>query len=168
MLDRARSYEGFAVMTYECADISSIRLESAAYDLVYSSLTLHYLPDVQGVFTQVYQSLRPDGHLVFSCEHPIRTAPSNAAWDEDSTGQPFWPLNNYYNEGQWSTTWLGVDRVQKYHRSMQTYVSTLLGSGFTLTAFKEFWDGLPTNGLDGGKGVHRPLFLMIAATKAGF
>lgn len=50
------------------------------YDMVYSSLTFHYVEDIVGLFREIHGCLKKgDGHerggrLIFSVEHPIGTA----------------------------------------------------------------------------------------------
>ncbi|MGI0014308.1 MAG: class I SAM-dependent DNA methyltransferase, partial [Nitrososphaera sp.] len=47
---------------------------SETFDLVVSRLVLHYIKDVDIVFTQVYQALVAGGRFVFSVEHPVITS----------------------------------------------------------------------------------------------
>ena len=76
MLARARATSADPAITYTRADMEQLDLPSASFDLVYSSLALHYVENLRGVMSQVYRSLVPGGRLVFSVEHPIFTAPS--------------------------------------------------------------------------------------------
>lgn len=166
MLQRAREYASSAEITYDCRDVESTRLPRDTYDIVYSSLTFHYLSDLRKIFSEISGSLRAGGRFVFSCEHPIRTAPSDPTWRVDTKGDPYWPLNDYIKEGVRVTKWLGSDNVQKYHHTIETYLSLLIENGFELTVFNEFWDGPQTNGPDAQNGGHRPFFLLVAAVKA--
>src|SRR4029453_12730135 len=49
MLDRARAQTQDPRVTYCLADIESLELPDASFDLVYSSLTLHYIEDFGAV-----------------------------------------------------------------------------------------------------------------------
>ena len=168
MLARARDmtpvneYEG---ITYLRADIESIVLDKAAYDLVYSCLVLHYCPTaaLRRLFAQIHGCLSPGGRFIFSIEHPVATAPFDPSWKWDPEGRVFWPLNQYWDEGLRVTDWLAKG-VKKYHRTVETYLSLLMESGFVLTAFKESWDGLELRTKWNKKGeAHRPYFLLIEA-----
>jgi SAM-dependent methyltransferase len=46
-------------------------IESRSMDLVAASLVLHYLPDWQGVISEIRRVLKPGGALVMSVHHPI-------------------------------------------------------------------------------------------------
>jgi SAM-dependent methyltransferase len=57
----------------EVADLSHTlpMVDSESMDLVSASLVLHYLPDWQGVISEVHRVLKPGGALVMSVHHPI-------------------------------------------------------------------------------------------------
>ncbi|KAJ5692821.1 C6 transcription factor [Penicillium macrosclerotiorum] len=160
---------------YELHDIGSIILDSAAeresYDLVYSSLTFHYIEDLGRLFRQIHASLRKGngpgrGRLVFSVEHPIFSAPVNPEPDWTSVkGDTVWPLNSYSEEGWRVTSWLGTEGVKKYHRTTETYVSLLLENGFVLTGLKDWAPSREDVEKNPEWSIerHRPFFLLIAA-----
>src|SRR5580704_15963132 len=54
-------------------DVSNLRgiLSDEAFDLVLSSLALHYQADLSAVFAECARLLRPAGNLVFSTHHPV-------------------------------------------------------------------------------------------------
>lgn len=99
MLARARSASSDAAITYAKADLEKLDLPESAFDLVYSSLALHYIRDLAGLFATVYRALVPGGHLVFSMEHPIYTAPTHPGWSVDANGRKTWPVDRYLVEG---------------------------------------------------------------------
>lgn len=154
-------------LTYQQADLETVELNESAYDIAYSSLTLHYLPTLNHLLSQIHKSLKPNGRLILTLEHPVLTAPSNPAFQSDSkTNEPYWPLNNYLQEGERITNWLAPG-VRKYHRSVETYLNLFLKAGFVLTGYRESWDGMkeqegfPPNEAEG----HRPFFLILAFNK---
>ena len=112
------------------------------FDLVYSSLTLHYLEDITALFRSVHSLLRPGGSLVFSVEHAIYTAGLNPDWFPDRNGLKSWPVNHYLAEGKRSTDWI-ITGVLKQHRKIATYVNGLIEAGFILARLDE-WG--PTTG----------------------
>lgn len=172
MLGRAREVtktEGFkdGVITYSCGNLEELSLNEHEYDLAYSSLALHYLPNesLRRLLGQVFNSLESGGRFVFSIEHPVTSAPFDASWKTDKDGRVYWPLNQYWDEGLRVTNWLAPG-VKKYHRTVDTYLSYLIEVGFVLTAFKEAWEGLDLRPKLEEKGeAHRPFFLLVAVKK---
>lgn len=51
-----------------------------SFDMIFSSLTLHYIKSYHMLIHNVYQWLRPGGHFVFSVEHPVFTAEGKQSW----------------------------------------------------------------------------------------
>jgi hypothetical protein len=85
----------------------------------------------------VYRSLVPGGHLVFSVEHPIFTAPTDPRWSLDAAGRQTWPIDSYLDEGPRSTDWLTTG-VIKQHRTLATYLNLLLRCGFAISHVEEW------------------------------
>jgi SAM-dependent methyltransferase len=112
-------------------------LPAAAFDLVYSSLALHYVKELDRLMAQAYRSLVPGGSLVFSAEHPIYTAPTAPGWVQVAAGRNTWPIDGYLDEGPRSRDWL-TKGVIKQHRTIATYLNMLLRLGFTLTHVEEW------------------------------
>jgi SAM-dependent methyltransferase len=134
MLERARA-EGGGI-TYERADLETLALPAAAFDLVYSSLAVHYVPDFGRLARIVAAALVPGGSFVFSMEHPLYTAPTAPGWIERD-GKRLWALDAYLAEGERRTDWIAKG-VVKYHRSIGTVVNALIEAGLTLTHLEEW------------------------------
>lgn len=118
-------------ITYKLQAMESFSSEAAAFDLVVSSMALHYVQDYSALVDKIFKSLKPGGMLVFSVEHPCCTA-NPVGWVRDQDGQAsHWPLDRYQEEGERLTSWF-VDGVTKYHRTVETYVGGLLSAGFVL------------------------------------
>jgi SAM-dependent methyltransferase len=167
MLERSRARVPQA--TFDRADLETFAWsEGDEYDLVYSSVTLHYLPDITRIVGEVYASLVPGGRFVFSVEHPIFTSPRHAGWrfDPDHPDEKIWPVNAYSDESLRVTNWLAPG-FAKYHRTMETYLTTLLAAGFRLVALKEWMATVEKVEMNPGWRFERdrPLFLLIAVEK---
>src|SRR5260370_40189398 len=80
MLERARADTTDGAITYQRADLETFTIAAGTFDLVYSSLTFHYLENLRALIEQIHGGLAPGGHLVYSAEHPIYTAPSDPRW----------------------------------------------------------------------------------------
>ncbi|MBV8492354.1 MAG: class I SAM-dependent methyltransferase [Alphaproteobacteria bacterium] len=166
MLARARADTKDGAISYRLADMEELDLSPGSFELVYSSLALHYVENLDRLMAQVHQALAPGGSLVFSVEHPIFTAPSNPAWSGDTPGGRAWPVDSYLNEGPRATDWL-TKGVIKQHRTMATYLNMLLRLGFALRRVEEWGPS------DEQIAAHpqwaderqRPPFLLIAAQR---
>jgi SAM-dependent methyltransferase len=165
MLEQARATSPAAI-TYERADLATLRLPAAGCDLVYSSLALHYLPDIDPLLAMIHTALAPDGRFVFSTEHPVFSAPSRPGWSADADGNRTWPIDGYSVEGARTTNWFAPG-VVKYHRTIATTLTALLRAGFRLTHIDEF---SPTQAqitarpeLEAERD--RPMFLMVACSR---
>ncbi|HMD63937.1 MAG TPA: class I SAM-dependent methyltransferase [Stellaceae bacterium] len=166
MLARARDTTTDTAVTYLRADIERLDLPEAGFYLAYSSLALHYIQDLAGLLVKLHCALVPGGHLVFSVEHPIFTAPRHPGWSVDADGCKTWPVDNYLCEGLRTTDWL-AEGVIKQHRTLGTYLNLLLRLGFALAHVEE-WG--PTDEQivahpSWAEERQRPMFLLVAARR---
>jgi SAM-dependent methyltransferase len=137
MLSRAIASTDDSGVTYRRADLEQLALPPGEFDLAYTSLTLHYIRDLDRLMSTVRAALAPDGCFVGSVEHPLFTAPSSPEWVHQPGRRPTWPLDGYLREGPRVTDWLAPG-VVKHHRTIDTYVSALLAHGFELTHLREW------------------------------
>lgn len=166
MLQRAREMTVDDSVTYLRTDLSVIQLPEETYDLVFSSLALHYLESVDELFRRAFRALLPGGSFVFSTEHPIYTAPSCRHWLTQNDGRSAWPVNQYLVEGSRESDWLSAS-VVKYHRTIATTVNLLIRSGFELTHLNEWGPSEEQLSVHPDWSEHRdrPMFLLVSATK---
>jgi SAM-dependent methyltransferase len=165
MLARARETSDGAI-AYRQADLESLTLPMGSVDLVYSSLALHYLANLEHLMTEVHRALVPGGSLVFSVEHPMYTAPGHPGWSRDADGRFAWPVNRYFEQGERSTDWLAKG-VIKQHRTVATYLNLLLRLGFTLDKIEE-WGATAADVAahpDWAGADERPSFLLVSARR---
>lgn len=167
MLEQAREINDDKMIEYRKASIEELQLKEESFDLVISSLALHYVEDFQQVCEKVYNGLGDNGHFVFSVEHPIFSAYGNQQWYTDETGQVLhWPVDNYFYEGKRESNFLG-EQVVKYHRTLTTYIGTLIKVGFEIIDVVEPMP--PEDMLENVEGMkdelRRPMMLLISAKK---
>ena len=65
MLARGRAATGDPAITYIRADLEHLELHAESFDVVYSSLALHYVEHLNGLMSQIYRTLVPGGAMVF-------------------------------------------------------------------------------------------------------
>ncbi|ALE87719.1 class I SAM-dependent methyltransferase [Pseudomonas versuta] len=166
MLERARASHNDPRITYRRADLEQLVLAESGFDLVYSSLALHYIQDLGALLRKVFDALLPGGKLVFSIEHPIYMASLKPGWIIDAQGQKTWPVDHYQQQGPRSTDWLSKG-VIKHHRTLGTLLNLLIETGFTLDHINEW--GPDAEDLASCPGLademHRPMMLIVAASR---
>ncbi len=167
MLARARAETSDSAIEYRRCAIEDLELPAAEFDVVLSSLALHYVSHFELVFQRVYRWLKPGGLFVFSVEHPIFTAIPDQQWCLDQGGKRLhWPVDNYHDEGLRHTQWMAKD-VLKYHRTTATYINSLINAGFCLTKVLE---PAPTSEMltrhpDWKEESRRPMFILFSVLK---
>jgi 2-polyprenyl-3-methyl-5-hydroxy-6-metoxy-1,4-benzoquinol methylase len=167
MLERARSDTTAPTVAYRCDDLDQLELARGSADLVFSSLALHDVHDLERLMATVATSIVPGGSLVFSVEHPIYSAPTARDFQTSDNGDRVWPLDNYLVEGERVTRWF-VDGVVKQHRTVATYVNTVIDAGFVLDRIVEW--GPTADDVEARPELtddrHRPWFLLLRATRS--
>jgi ubiquinone/menaquinone biosynthesis C-methylase UbiE len=137
MLARARAEAADSAIRYLHADLETLELTEAGFDLAYASLVFQYIVDIARLFAAVRRALVPGGHLVFSIEHPIYMASSHPGWQVADDGRRIWPVDSYAREGRRVTDWLAKG-VVKQHRRLGTTLNALIGAGFVIRRVDEW------------------------------
>lgn len=106
----------------------------ATFDLVLARLALHYVADFPALCAQINQTLRPGGQLVFSVEHPVITS-GDRGWTKEGPRQD-WLVDRYFDTGLRVTEWMG-GQIEKYHRTVEDYFSSLQRAGFLVEQLRE-------------------------------
>jgi SAM-dependent methyltransferase len=166
MLARARAETADPAVQYVQADLESLELPEAAFDLAYSALAFHYIEDFGKLVSTVFRALVPGAHFVFTIEHPIYMAPTRPGWLVRDDGRKTWPVDSYAIEGARTTDWLAKG-VVKQHRMLGTTLNTLIGAGFTIRHVQE-WH--PTQEQIAAQPalaeeMERPMMLLVAAQR---
>ncbi len=168
MLEVAKTENSDPKITYLNMPMEDLDKIEGKFDLVVSSLAIHYVEDFDGVVKNIYDLLNPGGLFVYSQENPINTCHSTGErWTRDESGKKLYVnLKNYGVEGERESVWF-VDNVKKYHRMFSTIVNTLASSGFTI---EKMIEPLPTDEIlakypDQGDLFHKPDFLLVRAAK---
>lgn len=167
MLQEARNKITSPLIEYIQMPIEDINFPENSFDVVISSLVFHYVESFEDICKKVNRCLTQGGNFVFSVEHPVFTAQGNQEWYLDENGKPLhWPVDRYFYEGIRKSIFLG-EEVMKYHKTLTTYVNSLIKSGFELTELvepkvdEEFLKAYP----DAEDELRRPMMLLIAARK---
>jgi len=102
-------------------------LQKESFDLVFSSLTLHYVREWEPLLNEFRRVTRPSGALVFSTHHPCRGLHDGLGVDYFSTGL----VVDSYGTG-------GDDvRVRYWRRPLQAIVTALVETGWRIAKVTE-------------------------------
>ncbi|KPH13737.1 bifunctional 2-polyprenyl-6-hydroxyphenol methylase/3-demethylubiquinol 3-O-methyltransferase UbiG [Chryseobacterium sp. ERMR1:04] len=167
MLEKAREINALEDIYYERKALEEVDYPAEKFDIIVSSLTFHYIESFDTLVQNIYKWLKPNGNFVFSVEHPVFTAQGNQDWAYHENGEKLhWPVDNYFVEGKRNTTFLGED-VVKYHRTLTTYLNSLLILGFKI---KEVIEPEPSEEMlkefsEMKDELRRPMMLLISVKK---
>ncbi|MBB6220987.1 class I SAM-dependent methyltransferase [Rhizobium leguminosarum] len=111
--------------------LETLELPEKTYDLVVSSLALHYVEPYDRLVSDIRRALKPGARFVFSVEHPIVTC-ARREWETSADGErTHWPVDHYADEGSRMIRWLGLD-VPRQHRTVSSYLNALIDNGFVI------------------------------------
>lgn len=166
MIAQAQTDTDDPAIEYRIADIETVDLPEAAFDLIYSALAFHYVADFSRLIRMINEALVPGGDLVFTIEHPIYMAAAHPHWIPDEDGRKTWPINGYSLEGERRTDWFAKG-VVKYHRMLGTTLNTLIRAGFELRRIEEFAPSADQIERMPGlaEELERPMLLLVSAHK---
>lgn len=168
MLQVAREQRTHPCVSYRRIAMEDAEFRPATFDLVVSSLALHYVADYAGLVRRVADWLRLGGLLVYSTEHPIFTArAASDGWIADDEGaHTAWAVDDYAEEGVREHSWF-VPGVRRYHRTLATLLNGLVDAGLTIERVEEparSSEWLRDRPEDADER-RRPTFLLIRARK---
>lgn len=166
MLAKAQAINSAPQINYQCIAMEDLSFPERTFDVILSSLAFHYIEDFESLVVNISKWLKQGGTLVFSVEHPVFTSYGTQDWYYDSNGEILhFPVDNYYYEGRREAIFLG-EPVIKYHRTLTTYLNTLLQNGFELQHIIEPQPPEDMLELDGMKDeMRRPMMLLVSALK---
>lgn len=152
---------------YICESIEVVKFPEHSFDVVISSLAFHYVKSFENIVKNVFTWLLDGGEFVFSVEHPIFTSSGTREFYRDAKGNNLhFPVDNYFYEGKRESIFLG-EKVLKYHKTLTTYLNTLVQNGFELTGVVE--PKPPETMLRTVEGMkdelRRPMMLLVSAKK---
>ena len=159
------SAKNIKYMNMAMEDISGLDMK---FDLVISSLAIHYVKDFNKLVRDVNSLLKDGGIFMFSQEHPLTTAPQPfLGWERDADGNVlYYKLMNYNESGKRVDQWI-IDNVVKYHRKFADIINGLVMNGFKIV---EVCEPLVSDEVIAAvpwyiKNRHKPNFLIVKAVK---
>ncbi|WP_455684579.1 class I SAM-dependent methyltransferase [Thomasclavelia sp.] len=166
MLEAAKKMNSDINIEYQCIAMEDLNLPPESFDIILSSLAFHYVKDFESIITNISKWIKKDGEFIFSVEHPVFTSYGSQDWYYDENGKILhFPVDNYYYEGKRDAIFLG-EKVIKYHRTITTYLNTLLENGFVFQHIIEPQPPKEMLNIEGMKDeMRRPMMLLISVKK---
>ena len=141
MIDLANKFNKKDNTEYLCMDMQDIDKINLKFDLIISSLAIHYVKDYELLIKKIYNLLNDNGN---------------------PTG---FVLSHYQEPGERNIFWL-TDNVIKYHRTFSQIINGLIDNKFEINKVLE---PKPVNPYIDNKRniecIHKPYFLIIKALK---
>lgn len=141
------------------------------FDLIISSLAVHYIEDFETLLNDIHSMLNDGGKFIFSQEHPIGTGTKlNEACNGSDTinlgDKEYFLVSNYNENGKRIVDWNNCD-VVKYHRNFSYIINTILKCNF---AIDELVEPTPSDEILAIKPQYKnqfdkPYFLFISLSK---
>ena len=166
MIHTAQEINSAPQIHYQCIAMEDLHFPVHTFDVILSSLAFHYIEEFGPLVENISHWLKKGGHFVFSVEHPVFTSYGTQDWYYDENGKILhFPVDHYYYEGPREAIFLG-EKVIKYHRTLTTYLNTLLQNGFELQHVIEPQPPEEMMDIEGMRDeMRRPMMLLVAATK---
>lgn len=113
-------------------------LDDASFDGVVCHMALMDIPELEPTLRSIARILKPGGWFVASIIHPCYKSPAHGDLVDHVEGTYRRIAGRYFEEGPHSslTRWEILPRVS-YHRTLSTYVNTLVDAGLQLTRLAE-------------------------------
>ena len=127
-----------------CQDITKYEYSTDYFDLIISSLTLHYIQNWDSLLSKLNRSLKSNGELIFSTHHPIKWA-SQTSRSKDSNSFIIGYQKSKTNNGDYQIwgDYLGFRAIKDklfgqlevvyYNRSISRIFQELKSNNFTIT-----------------------------------
>lgn len=111
------------------------------FDLVISSLAVHYVENFEKLLNDIYNLLGKNGYFIFSQEHPIGTgtilnAKCHGKDNIDLGDKSYYLVSDYNLNGKRVVDWNNC-AVIKYHRNFSYIINTLIKCHFKIEEILE-------------------------------
>ncbi len=110
-------------------------LGDETFDLAVSYIVMVDIFDYESSIRAAYRVLKPGGRFIVCTIHPIRMC-NPIGWIKHGEKKLFYPVDDYTYEGPREFTWWGRPFINM-HRTLSSYVSAFLESGFVLEGIGE-------------------------------
>ncbi len=161
MVALARGHAAPPSVEYVVDDAQTLAsLEPGSFDGATCQLALMDIPDLDATLGALCRVLRPGGWFVFVIGHPCFLVP-DARPTNDRDGLPALTVRGYFDERFWrSSNPQGVRRAGNHHRTLATYLNSLVRAGL---AVEEVAEPMATGRLGAERPLYREVPMFFAA-----
>lgn len=143
----AYARKSYPDMDFHVMDMEQLTFPPESFDLVYSSLVMHYVDSWKNTLESVHSVLKPGGKFLFSTHHPVtwgaertRTVDVRSSllgYTKFKNSNTFETRGDYLNTRRIDDVWFGDFEVSYVHRSMEALLKDILESKFELSDYVE-------------------------------
>lgn len=112
------------------------------FDIVLSSLVVHYLQDWNKMFKQVSKVLKKGGYFIFSTGNPVYEINKKVKIGKNS--YKVLGILNYFKEKEIHSVWKVRDGIRNfdmpivsYHKTYEDIIKTIIRNGFEIVDYKD-------------------------------
>ena len=134
MINEAKKNTTSDNIEYRVMSMINIDTLDEKFDLVVSSLAIHYIEDYDGLCKKVYNLLNEGGRFIFSIGHPMDNCVLLNGYPEnfvEINNKKYYLISDYNNEGKRVSHWF-VDGVETYYRNVSHLINGLIDAGFKI------------------------------------
>ena len=127
-------------------DMAKLKFPDSSFDLVYSSLAMHYLKDWRATLKSIKKILKPKGAFLFSTHHPVywsaeiileKSGKSRLLGYAKAGGRLKKIWGDYQNAHKINDVWFGNMEVNYYHNPISKILMEIRESGLMVADFLE-------------------------------
>ncbi|WP_182069501.1 class I SAM-dependent methyltransferase [Bacillus haynesii] len=112
-------------------------LDDQSFDIIISNMVIQDLANDEKAFQEMHRLLKDGGCFIFSILHPCFVTPESG-WERTKDGQKLhWNVDRYFYEGAYEQPLDGEEKMFLFHRTLTSYINTIIKTGFQLEAIEE-------------------------------
>jgi len=141
LIDIAR--QSYPDSEFQVMDMEALDFPAESFDIIYSSLALHYVHDWVPMLRRMHAVLKPGGEMLFSIHHPLRSAMEQKREGDsfsytlgfsrtgNDKGEAF---GDYLTSREIEDTLFNQLKVTYYHKPLSVILKNITDAGFAVQA----------------------------------
>ena len=137
---------------YRVASVHTLPFENSHFDFVTAFMSMMDIPSLSKAVAEVHRVLKVGGFFQFSITHPVTNSPVHKTIKKGAEGKDVLLISDYFHENdvfgpveEWIFSATPADerarfsrfKVPRFHRTLSTWVNTLVDHGFAILRFTE-------------------------------